>query len=182
MLQVAPQEDQAAGAALAFGGGDAELGAVDLAFEGFFPEALSFQKLFFCSFSSWCRARVGQDQDSLAGVELLDGSGPLDPASLHTSHRAAQSRPANKLGSPADGPLSGPSAALLRRVGLKIYNLLSGKAMQRQRNELVPIGTAAERASGPTTKPNPKPESKPRIASAKGPVKPLVRLLRVCRA
>ena len=43
MLQVAPQEDQAAGAALAFGGGDAGLGAVDLAFEGFFPEALSFQ-------------------------------------------------------------------------------------------------------------------------------------------
>ena len=28
--------------------------------------------------------------------------------------------------------------------------------------------TAAERASGPPTKPNPKPESKPRIASAKG--------------
>ena len=97
MLQVAPQEDQAAGAALAFGGGDAGLGAVDLAFEGFFPEALSFQKLFFCSFSSWCRARVGQDQDSLAGVELLDGSGPLDPASLHTSHRGSL-----KLGSPAD--------------------------------------------------------------------------------
>ena len=37
----------AAGAALALGGGDAGLGAVDLAFEGFFPEALSFQKLFF---------------------------------------------------------------------------------------------------------------------------------------
>ena len=38
--------------------------------------------------------------------------------------------------------------------------------------------TAAERASGPTTKPNPKPESKPWIASAKGRVKPLARLLR----
>ena len=34
--------------------------------------------------------------------------------------------------------------------------------------------TAAERASGPTTKPN----LKPRIASAKGRVKPLARLLR----
>ena len=45
MLQIAPHEDQAAGAALAFGGGDAGLGAPDLAFEGFFPEALSFQKL-----------------------------------------------------------------------------------------------------------------------------------------
>ena len=42
--------------------------------------------------------------------------------------------------------------------------------------------TAAERASGPTTKPNPKPESKPRIASAKGRVKPLARLLRCATA
>ena len=36
------------------------------------------------------------------------------------------------------------------------------------------LKTAAERASGTTTKPNPK----PRIASAKGRVKPLARLLR----
>ena len=42
--------------------------------------------------------------------------------------------------------------------------------------------TAAEWASGPTTKPNPKPESKPRIASAKGRVKPLARLLRCATA
>ena len=42
--------------------------------------------------------------------------------------------------------------------------------------------TTAEGASGPTTKPNPKPESKPRIAYAKGRGKPLARLLRVCRA
>ena len=42
--------------------------------------------------------------------------------------------------------------------------------------------TAAERASGPTTKPNPKPESQPRIASAKGRVKPLARLLRCATA
>ena len=33
MLQVGAHEDQAAGAALAFGGGDAGLGAPDLAFE-----------------------------------------------------------------------------------------------------------------------------------------------------
>ena len=44
------------------------------------------------------------------------------------------------------------------------------------------LKTAAERASGPTTKPNPKPESKPRIASAKGRVKPLARLLRCATA
>ena len=42
--------------------------------------------------------------------------------------------------------------------------------------------TAAERASGSTTKPNPKPESKPRIASAKGRVKPPARLLRCATA
>ena len=44
------------------------------------------------------------------------------------------------------------------------------------------LHTAAERASGPTTKPNPKPESKPRIASAEGRVKPLARLLRCATA
>ena len=42
--------------------------------------------------------------------------------------------------------------------------------------------TAAERASGPTTKSTPKPESKPRIAFAKGRVKPLARLLRCATA
>ena len=36
MLEVGAQEDQAAGAALALGGGDAGLGALDLAFEGVF--------------------------------------------------------------------------------------------------------------------------------------------------
>ena len=47
VFQVAPHEDQAAGAAFAFGGGDAGLGAPDLAFEDFFPVALGFQQLFF---------------------------------------------------------------------------------------------------------------------------------------
>ena len=42
--------------------------------------------------------------------------------------------------------------------------------------------TAAERASEPTTKPNPKPESNPRIASAERRVKPLARLLRCATA
>ena len=42
--------------------------------------------------------------------------------------------------------------------------------------------TAAERASGPTTKPNPTPNPKPRIASAEGRVKPLARLLRCATA
>ena len=47
MLQIAPHEDQAAGAALALGGGDAGLGAPDLAFEGVLPNALGFQEFFF---------------------------------------------------------------------------------------------------------------------------------------
>ena len=47
VLKVGAHEDQAAGAPFAFADRDAGLGAVDLAFEGFFPEALSFQKLFF---------------------------------------------------------------------------------------------------------------------------------------
>ena len=44
------------------------------------------------------------------------------------------------------------------------------------------LHTAADRASGPTTKVNPKPESKPRIAAAEGRVKPLARLLRCATA
>ena len=40
---------------------------------------------------------VEEDQASLAGVELLDGSGRLDPASLDPNYHPAQSRPANKL-------------------------------------------------------------------------------------
>ena len=42
-----PMRIRAAGAALALGGGDAGLGALDLAFEGFFPETLGFQEFFF---------------------------------------------------------------------------------------------------------------------------------------
>ena len=40
VLHVAPHEDQAPGASLAIGGGNAGLGAPDLAFEGVLPEAL----------------------------------------------------------------------------------------------------------------------------------------------
>ena len=47
MLEVGAHEDQAAGAALAVGGGDAGLGAPDLAFEGFFPVTRGFHQLFF---------------------------------------------------------------------------------------------------------------------------------------
>ena len=45
-------------------------------------------------------ARVEEDQAGLAGVNLHHGSGRPDPASFDPNHRAAQSRPANKLGSP----------------------------------------------------------------------------------
>ena len=58
-------------------------------------------------------ARVEEDQAGLAGPELRDGSGPPDPASLDTDHRAAQSRPARKLISPfpaSQRPVSGLSA------------------------------------------------------------------------
>ena len=47
VLKVGAEKDQAAGAALAFGGGDAGLGALDLAFEGFSPLTLGVQQLFF---------------------------------------------------------------------------------------------------------------------------------------
>ena len=47
VLEVGAHEDQPAGAALALGGGDAGLGAPDLAFEGVLPNALGFQEFFF---------------------------------------------------------------------------------------------------------------------------------------
>ena len=58
--------------------------------------------------------RVEEDQARLAGTELLDGSGPSDPASLDPGHPSAQSRPARKLIShfPASQrPVSGLSAS-----------------------------------------------------------------------
>ena len=40
-------------------------------------------------------ARVAEDQAGLEGLELLNGSGPSDPASLNSQDRADQSGPAN---------------------------------------------------------------------------------------
>ena len=50
VIDVAPHEDQLAGASLAFGGGDAGLGAPDLAFEVVALAALCFQEFFFPGF------------------------------------------------------------------------------------------------------------------------------------
>ena len=44
VLQVAAHENQAPCVVLVFSGGEAGLGALDLALEGFFPETLYFQK------------------------------------------------------------------------------------------------------------------------------------------
>ena len=55
-------------------------------------------------------ARVEENQDGLAGLELHHGPRCPDLASLEALHRAAQSRPANKLGSPfpaSQRPISG---------------------------------------------------------------------------
>ena len=60
--------------------------------------------------------RVEEDQNRLAGSQLLDGSGRPDRASLNSRDRTAQSRPARPLVSPFL-PLSGPSAAFPRRGG-----------------------------------------------------------------
>ena len=61
-------------------------------------------------------ARVEEDQAGLAGVELRNGQGRVDPLALDTRDRTVRSRPASQLISPFP-PLSGPSAALPRRVG-----------------------------------------------------------------
>ena len=61
-------------------------------------------------------ARVEENQDGLAGVELHDGQGGVNHLALDTGDRATQSRPTRSLISPFQ-LLSGPSAASLRRVG-----------------------------------------------------------------
>ena len=53
---------------------------------------------------------------------------------------------------------------------IKIKPFLIGKELKTK--DL--LKTAADRASGSTTKPNPKPESKPRIAAAERRVTPVV--------
>ena len=62
-------------------------------------------------------ARVEEDQDRLAGLELFDGSRRLDPAPFDTGHRAGWTRPTHKLITRFRA-VSGASAALVRRVGL----------------------------------------------------------------
>ena len=55
-------------------------------------------------------ARVEEDQDGLAGVNLHHGSGRPDPASFDPGHRAGRTSPTHKL-IPRFPALSGPSAA-----------------------------------------------------------------------
>ena len=61
-------------------------------------------------------ARAKEDQAGLAGVELLDASGRLDPAPFDTGYRAGWTSPTHKLITRFRA-VSGASAALLRRVG-----------------------------------------------------------------
>ena len=67
------------------------------------------------NFRTKCLRELKKIKLGLAGVELHDGSGCLDPLAFDACHHAAQSRPTNKLGSPFR-PLSGPSRP--RRSGL----------------------------------------------------------------
>ena len=77
MLQIGAHEDQAAGAALAFGGGDAGLGAPNLFLQVVALASLGILKLFFLrSFSSWFRAswRARSCSSSSCGCIAVDGS------------------------------------------------------------------------------------------------------------
>ena len=56
-------------------------------------------------------ARVEEDQAGLAGVELLDGQGRLDPLALNPGHRSVRSKPASKLICPFP-PQGSPLTAL----------------------------------------------------------------------
>ena len=65
-----------------------------------------------------CSTGVEEDQTGLAGVELRNGSGPPDPASLDPDDRAGWTSPTHKLITRFRA-VSGASAALVRRVGLR---------------------------------------------------------------
>ena len=57
-------------------------------------------------------ARVEEDQDRLAGLEVFDGSGRLDPLAINSRDRIAQSSPARPLISPFLGsqrPITAPA-------------------------------------------------------------------------
>ena len=68
-------------------------------------------------FSPRLPTRVEKDQTGLAGVELYDASGRLDPLSLDGDYRPAQSRPARKLGSPFPRQGSPLTASVGRPLG-----------------------------------------------------------------
>ena len=68
------------------------------------------------AFRTKCLRELKKIKLAWAGVELLDGSGGLDPASLNSRDRPAQSGPARPLGSPFLPPGS-PLAAPVGRFG-----------------------------------------------------------------
>ena len=76
MLDVGADQDQAAGAALAVGGGEAGLGAADLAGEGVALAALGLLERFFFAVSSCLRAacRSSSCCSSSCGSISVDGS------------------------------------------------------------------------------------------------------------
>ena len=80
--------------------------------------------------------RTEEDQAGLAGVELLDGSGRPDPVPLNPNHRAAQSRPVNKLGSPFPGLSAAPQRPL--RSGLDSPVCLEPRKGHKAANRLFP--------------------------------------------
>ena len=101
MLEVGAQEDQAAGAALALGGGDAGLGALDLAFEGVFPEAL---------------ARL---PGVLFSAPSVPGAGPLGASGKVRQRRRTRTEILSRQGS-ADQPQAARAGGFLALLAFRL--------------------------------------------------------------
>ena len=70
VLEVGAPEDQTAGAALAFGGGNAGLGAPDLAFEGVLPEALGIRRARAALNPAMVRSRINSRSNSASPAKM----------------------------------------------------------------------------------------------------------------
>ena len=127
------------------------------------------------------------------GEVIADLDGPVKAirdASPQAVHHFSRFDQVNQLVSASEAD---PDLGFMARMMALCYHPREGLTpLPKRQNQNLPYRkrtknkrlteTAAERARGPTTKPNPKPESKPRIAAAERRVKPPARLLRCATA
>ena len=115
-----------------------------------------------------CSTGVEEDQTGLAGVELRNGSGPPDPASLDPDDRAGWTSPTHKLITRFRA-VSGASAALVRRVGLRGGVCLEPRKDHKAVNRLFPQACVI-RGTFPVPNAIPNTSNKEQVVGATSPV------------